>query len=112
MRFPAGGDGLLPRHADRLGAEHRAHGGADRLGVIRVGAAVQQHDRNLQRVRRAENRAEIAGVLNAVQQKRPRQDRAGLPLRQAAEEDRALRRVHQRDGLHHVPGYTDNAHGI
>lgn len=36
----------------------------------------------------------------------------GLPLRQAAEEDRALRRVHQRDGLHHIPGYTDNAHGI
>ena len=112
MRFPAGGDGLLPRHADRLGAEHRAHGGAHRLFGKRIGAAVRQQDRQVEGVRRAEDRTEIAGVLNAVQQKRPRQDRAGLPLRQAAEEDRALRRVHQRDGLHHIPGYTDNAHGI
>ena len=38
----AHGDRLLPRHADGLGAEHGAHRGPDRLGVIGVGAAVKQ----------------------------------------------------------------------
>ena len=108
-RFSAGGDGRFARQVLRLRAEHRAHGGADRLGVIRVGAAVQQDDRHLQRVRGAEDRAEIAGVLNAVQQKRAGRQPGFRFRRQAAQEDRPLRRVHEGHGLHDVLRHTDNA---
>ena len=106
---PAGVDRLLPRHADGLGAEHSAHRGPDRLGVIGVGAAVEQNGRDLQGIGRAQDGAEIARVLDAVEQQRAGHQGRRRSLRQAAEENGPLRRVHQGDGLHHVLRHADDA---
>lgn len=112
MRFPAGGDGLLPRHADRLG------GGTPR--PWRRGPSWGYTCRRSRPAARPEPPARPPCGESCRDCRGPECRPAeaspagscGLPLRQAAEEDRALRRVHQRDGLHHIPGYTDNAHGI
>ena len=66
----------------------------------------------LERVERAQDRSDVAGVLHAVEREiaRPRERLRALRPRQAAGEHHALRRFGRGDELHHVLRYLDKAY--
>ena len=77
--------------------------------TVRIGAALQQHRLHLQSISSPKDRAQIAGVLNPVQQQHSPLGLEGFPLRQPAQEQRSLGGLHRRDGFHHILRHPDPA---
>ena len=80
--------------------------------AIRVGAALQQAHGHVQCVRRAQNGAQIAGVLDTVQQEHTGSGRKVRLPGQAAQEHRPLGGRHGGYGGHHVLRHPDQAHPL
>ena len=94
---------------DRRGIRHlrrrpkdRAHTCPDGLRAIRVCAATAENHGNLQRVRRPQDRAQIARVLQTVQNQAARREGKREWLRQSPDKEDPLGRLHLRDPLHHI----------
>ena len=101
---------FLPGGHHHRGAEYGAHACPDDLVAIGVRAALQQSHGNIQRIRRPQDRAQIAGVLDAVQQEHsPPGGKCGL-FRHPAEEYRPLGGCHGGDGFHHILRHPHQAY--
>ena len=80
LRCLTGLQNLFPGGLHHFPAEHRTHAGPDNLMVEHIRAALQQHQRNIQRIRCPENGAQISRVLNSIQN---HHTATGLPFRLA-----------------------------
>ena len=82
-------------------AEERAHRRAHRLRSRRIGAALRQRDARAEGVRRAQQRADVAGVADAPERKRhrPRTAREILPPEDGDDARRMRERRHLREQL-------------
>ena len=98
----------LPVRTMYFCAEYCTHAGPNHLMAIGIGAAFQQHHRNIQRIRSPQNGAQIAWILDAVQQQHTGSRHKVLLLRKPAQEQSTLGALHGGDGLHHVAGNPDH----
>ena len=107
--LPAFFEDLLPAGLEHRCAEGRAHGGPDHLPAPGVGAAIQQHHGNIHRVGGPQDGADVARVLDPVQDQHALFRLKILLRRDLCQEHGPLGCLHRGDGRHHVLGDPDNA---
>ena len=90
---------LIHRTRQHRLAEERAHRGAHGLGTVEIGArASEHHGVHAEGIRRADDGADVARVLHALEHDDVAQRLRQAHLRDAHGKDRA-RRVHERRGI-------------
>ena len=108
IRRTALGEDFLPGRLVHRSAEGGAHGGTNHLPAPGIGAALEQHHGDIHGIGGTQDGADVAGILDAVQDQHALLGNKFRLLRELRQEQRSLGGFHGRNGGHHVLGNPDD----